>query len=194
MNMIRAFIAVDLSPHVLANLEGTARQLQARLAGLPVRWVAVENIHLTLKFLGDVSETNLSGLYRIMQSNAERTTAFEVQTVGVGGFPSAGRPRVIWAGVHAPPTLQALQHAIDLETAQAGYPAEERPFSPHLTLGRVARGANTQQTRRIGELLSEFKVGPLGASPVQAVHFYRSDLKPGGPLYTRLYSAPLRPA
>jgi 2'-5' RNA ligase len=192
--MIRSFIALDLSPQVLANLAKTAVELKTRLAGLPVRWVAADKIHLTLKFLGEVSETNLERLYHILQVEAGKVAAFEMQVGEVGGFPSTSRPRVIWVGVQAPPALASLQRAIDLETAQAGYPAEERPFSPHLTLGRVGRSATPQDTRRIGELLSQVKVGSLGASLVEAVYFYRSDLKPDGPVYTRLHSAALRPS
>lgn len=191
MGIIRSFIALDLSDTVLRRLDEVERQLRGQLASAPVRWTPVKNIHLTLKFLGDVSETNLSGLYAILKREAEKRPAFSLEVSGLGAFPSLSRPRVVWVGVQAPGELAALQHAIDLETARLGYPSEERPFSPHLTLGRVGRNATGDEARRIGSALGEMNTGSLGNSLVQAVHFYRSDLEPGGARYTRLYTANL---
>ena len=98
---------------------------------------------------------------------------------------------MLWAGVEAPQELTALQRGIEAETARLGYAPEDRPFSPHLTLGRVGRNANSQDLRRVGEILRTIKVGFLGATRIQAVHLYRSDLQPGGAVYTQLYSANL---
>lgn len=190
--MIRSFIALDLSADVLQKLEEVNRQIKPRLPGAAVRWVAVKNIHLTLKFLGDVSESNLPVLYEILRREAEKQAAFEIQVGGLGAFPSVNRPRVIWIGVEAPAELAALQHGIDVETARIGYAGEERDFSPHLTLGRIAHNASSEETRQIAGSLSILKIGNLGASLIQAVHFYRSDLTPQGSIYTRLYSAPLK--
>ncbi|HSO28146.1 MAG TPA: RNA 2',3'-cyclic phosphodiesterase, partial [Anaerolineales bacterium] len=108
-----------------------------------------------------------------------------------GAFPSVRRARVIWTGVQAPPDLIQLQRAIEAETARLGYAAEERGFTPHLTLGRVSRNANANDARRISQALDELQVGFLGAMRVEAVHLFRSDLKPGGAVYTRLFTAPL---
>lgn len=192
MSMIRAFIALDLSTEILQRLEEVTRQLKPRLPGAAVRWVAVKNIHLTLKFLGDVSDANLPVLYEILQKEADQRAAFEIQVGGFGAFPSIHRPRVIWIGVQAPPDLVALQHGIDTETARVGYTGDERDFSPHLTLGRVARNASSEESRQIAAGLSHIQIGNLGLARIQAVHFYRSDLTPQGSIYTRLYSAPLK--
>jgi 2'-5' RNA ligase len=101
------------------------------------------------------------------------------------------RPHVIWVGIEAPSELAALQHGLEAELARLGYAPEERPFSPHLTVGRVARNASLDDTRHISDVLGKSKVGFLGAFRVQAVHLYRSDLQPGGPIYTRLLTASL---
>jgi 2'-5' RNA ligase len=190
MGVIRAFIAVDLSPEVLGRLENVHRQLKQRLPGAFVRWAPVQNIHLTLKFLGDVSEANLKVLYEILKKESEKQVVFEIQVGGLDAFPSINRPRVIWVGVQAPPDLAGVQRAIDIETARLGYTSEERDFSPHLTLGRIARSVSSEETRQIGVTLGSMKVGDLGPSRIQAVHFYRSDLNPQGAVYTKLYSAP----
>ncbi len=191
MGVIRSFIAVDLSNEVLGRLESVYHQLKQRLPGAPVRWTPVMNIHLTLKFLGDVSEANLRVLYEILKRESAKQAPFEIRVSGIGAFPSLSRPHVIWVGVQASPDLASLQHAIDIETARLGYASDERSFSPHLTLGRVGRSATAEEASQIGKSLSAIQVRDLGISPVQAVHFYRSDLNPQGSVYTRLYSAPL---
>jgi RNA 2',3'-cyclic 3'-phosphodiesterase len=193
MGMIRAFIALDLAAESLQRLEEVNRQLKQRLPGAAVRWVAVKNIHLTLKFLGDVSEANLPVVYEIIRKEAEKQASFEIHIGGLGVFPSVSRPRVIWVGVQAPPELAAVQHIVDVETARIGYASEERAFSPHLTLGRVTRNALSEEIRQIANGISLLNIGDLGASRIQAVHFYRSDLTPQGSIYTRLYSAPFKP-
>ncbi len=192
MAVIRAFIAVDLSPEILQRLEDVAGQLKQRLSEVQIRWVPVENIHLTLKFLGDVSLTNLEVLKRILLAEASNHSPFEMSVGELGAFPSLHRPRVIWVGVTAPAGLNTLQHSIESETARLGYQRENRGFSPHLTLGRVSRNAPSRDARQIGEVMDSFKVGFLGATRVSEVHLYRSDLQPGGAVYTRLMSAPLQ--
>jgi len=192
MAVIRAFIAIDLSTEIIQRLEEVAGQLKQRLAGVQIRWVPVENIHLTLKFLGDVSMTNLEVLKKILLAEASNHSPFEMSVGELGAFPSLRRPRVIWVGVSAPSELNALQHGIEAETARLGYQRENRGFSPHLTLGRVSRNAPSQEARQIGDVLDKFKVGFLGATRVREVYLYRSDLRPGGAVYTRLMTAALQ--
>lgn len=189
MSVIRAFIALDLSNEIYQRLERVIDDLQSQLNGVPVRWVPIDNIHLTLKFLGNVSVANLEVLKKLLKVEAVSHEPFEISVGDLGAFPSARRPRVIWTGVQAPPNLNLLQRGIEAETARLGYAPEERPFSPHLTLGRVSRNANSQDIRQISEVLEKQKVGYLGAARIQSVHLFRSDLKPGGAVYTRLFSA-----
>lgn len=191
LSVIRAFVAIEMSPEIRRSLESVAAELKQRLKGVPVRWVPVENIHLTLKFLGDVSVNNIEVLKKILAREAARHSSFEISVGELGAFPSSRRPRVLWVKVEAPPALANLQAGIENETARLGYPREERPFSPHLTLGRVARHAGSEDIRRIGETLEAYKVGFLGAAPVRLVNLYRSDLSPGGAVYTCLFNAPL---
>lgn len=191
MSVIRAFIAINISPEIKQRLTVLSGDLQRALGGVPVRWVPVENIHLTLKFLGDVSETNLELLKKMMKSEAAEHPVFELSAGELGAFPTIRRPRVIWVNIQAPAELVSLQRGIDHETARLGYAREDRPFSAHLTLGRVSRNANVNDLRKISEELSSFKVGFIGAANVQQVHLYRSDLQPSGAIYTLIYSAGL---
>ncbi|NLG72551.1 MAG: RNA 2',3'-cyclic phosphodiesterase [Chloroflexi bacterium] len=188
MGVIRAFIAISISPEILHRLQGVTQQLKDRLEDVPVRWVPVENMHLTLKFLGDVSEANVERIKEILEKVGRNCSPFEISVGELGAFPSLRRPRVIWAGVKAPPELKALQRSIDTETARLGYAREEREFSPHLTLGRASRNATPADSHRIGEVLASVKVGFLGVTRVDAVNLYRSDLRPQGSVYTCLAS------
>lgn len=193
MSVIRAFIAIEMSPEIRRRLDQVSDELKQRLKDIPVRWVPVENIHLTLKFLGDVSVANLEVLKKILQSEIAGHHPFEMSVGELGAFPSNRRPRVIWVKVEAPAELEAVQRGIETESTRLGYAREERAFSPHLTLGRVSRNASSRDIRKISEVLDSYKVGFLGAARVQAVHLFRSDLKPGGAVYTCLFTVPLSP-
>lgn len=191
MNVVRAFIAIDISPAIHEQLHQVCEHLDGVLDGMPVRWVPIENIHLTLKFLGDVSETNLVHINEALTTAGAAHKPFELSVGGLGVFPSVHRPRVIWVGVETNDKCHSFQQRIETDAERLGYVAEKREFSAHLTLGRVNRSASSQEVREIGELLSEEKQGFLGAERVSAVHLYKSDLKPSGAVYTKLFSTPL---
>jgi 2'-5' RNA ligase len=191
MSVIRAFIAIELSADIQRKLEQVTGLLRGQIIGAPVRWVPVHNIHLTLKFLGNVSVANLGILEKILLSEMKRWQPFEISVGEVGAFPSTRRPRVIWTGVQSPPELGQLQHSLEEQVERLGYPPEERGFSPHLTFGRVSRNASNAEVQQIGQVVEAAKVGFMGAMRVEVVHLFRSDLQPGGSVYTRLYSANL---
>lgn len=189
MRVIRAFIAIDLSPEIYEKLEKISSKLKNQISKLPARWVPTRNIHLTVKFLGDVSESNLELLKRILKIESQKYSPFEISFREMGAYPTIHRPRVIWIGTKVPQELIDFHHSIENETARLGYAREKRKFSPHLTLARVSRNANSKQVAQIGALLGEFKVGFIGAARIEKAHLYRSDLKPGGAEYTKLFSA-----
>lgn len=193
MSVIRAFIAISLSPEIYQQLDQVLVGLKNKLPGGSIRWVPAKNIHLTMKFLGDVSVSSQELLTKVLQSEVSRHPPFEISVGELGVFPSLHRPHVVWIGVEAPSELAALQHGVEAEMARLGYAPEDRPFSAHLTLGRVARNASPEETRLISDVLGNYKVGFLGAFRVQSVHLYRSDLQPGGSVYTRLFTAALSP-
>ena len=190
MTAIRAFIAIELPAELHAQLDAVIKQLMARTPRA-VRWVSAHNIHLTLKFLGNVSPANLNSLTQVIQVEAARHKSFEFCVSGVGAFPNRLRPRVVWAGVTAPEGLGELQHGVDRETERLGYPSEERGFSAHLTLGRISQHATPQEVKQVAEVLGSVTAGELGRVTVRQIRLFRSDLQPGGAVYTPLFTAPL---
>ena len=191
MSVIRAFIAIDLPPDVQDCLTQISTQLRDQIGNQSVRWVPIPNVHLTLKFLGDVSVNNLDVLKEIIRAEAATQKQMEISIGRLGAFPNSRHPRVVWVGVEAPPELTALQRGIEARTTRIGYPKDKREFFPHLTLGRVSRNAPPNDVRTIGDIIRTSSVGFLGAACVQAVHFYKSDLSPSGATYTKMFTAPL---
>jgi len=186
MSVVRSFIAIDLPETLFDGMRKASDQLQEMLDGQPIRWVPVENIHLTLKFLGDVSERNIPMITEILKSEAGNHGSFEISVGGFGVFPTYARPRVIWVGVEGPEELFNLQRRIDMETARLGYAPGQRDFSPHLTFGRISRNASPAQIRKISELLRKHKLGFLGAARIGEVSLFRSDLGTGGAVYSKI--------
>jgi 2'-5' RNA ligase len=191
MSLLRAFIAVEIPPEIHQAIEKKTASIRAALNKNLVRWVPTENIHLTLKFLGDVSPTNLEMLAQMLKAEVSKHQEFKLAFGGLGAFPNPRRPRVIWIGIQAPAGLEALQHGIEAATATLGYPTEKRPFSPHLTVGRIKQKVSSAGIQKIRAALEETHIGSLGSTRVSAVHLFKSDLKPTGAVYTQLFSAPL---
>lgn len=192
MPAIRSFIAIELSTSIRRSLDGVINELK-HINTFPVRWVPSDNIHLTLKFLGDISPAIVERLSQILQKETSNFHQFEIKIGGLDAFPNIRYPRVIWIGVKPHPTLEAIQHKIETETRQLGFEPEKRPFFPHLTLGRVKRQASPSEIRQIAKNIARTQVEELGILRVDKVHFIRSDLKPSGAVYTPLFIASLLP-
>jgi 2'-5' RNA ligase len=155
-----------------------------------VRWVRPRGIHLTLKFLGEVPASQIEAIAEAMREACTPYAPFSVSIGGMGCFPNPRRPRVVWVGVDEPSgTLVRLQREVDRALKSLGYPPERRKFSPHLTLGRV-RGRDRQALQALGEYVSRAQVA-VGEMQVTSLSLMRSDLLPGGAVYTELATAAL---
>lgn len=186
--MLRLFISVNLDHELLAALTKQQDHLKRRLSAAPLRWTRPQDIHLTLKFLGDTDPARLDDILAALQPVVHSHAPFAVTTGGLGCFPSARRPNVLWVGVQDPDyKLQALAAGVDSALVGVGWQPERRPFSGHLTLARVQRSAGTRQRQTLGEMLAELaKSAPLGECHVDALHVMRSQLHPQGATYTSL--------
>jgi 2'-5' RNA ligase len=191
MSVIRAFIAIDLSADIQHRLDDVVHNYKTQLNNIPIRWVAASNIHLTLIFLGDVSLSNLNILTDMIDTEISGHHQFDISVGGSGAFPNIRQPRIVWVGVEAPPELTAIRNGIESTISRLGYIREERAFSPHLTLGRVSRNATSQDVKVISKVLEANRVGFLGATCVEKVYLYRSDLQPTGAVYTQIFSSSL---
>ena len=192
MSLLRTFIAVEIPPHVQKKIQQETEPLRKAIGSSLVRWVPVPNIHLTLKFLGDVSPASVDILSQMLRTEADSYPAFDMQVNRLGSFPSLRRPRVLYIGIQAPAELEALYRGIESACARLGYESETRDFSPHLTLGRVKQDASALDQQKIRRALAETKIDSLGTARVNSVHLYKSDLKPTGSVYTQIFSAPLK--
>jgi RNA 2',3'-cyclic 3'-phosphodiesterase len=193
MSLLRTFIAVEIPSPIQQIIQQKTEPLRKALDPSLVRWVAVENIHLTLKFLGDVSLSTVEILTQMLRSEADLVHMFNIEIYGLGAFPSLRRTRVLFVGIQAPAGLEALFRGIEAACARLGYESETRSFSPHLTIGRVRQDIPSAGQQKIRSALAGLMIDSLGSARVDSVHLYKSDLKPSGSLYTKLYSAPLKP-
>ncbi len=192
MGLLRAFIASELPPALQDAIHKATADLRGTLRDGLIRWVPALNVHLTLKFLGDVSPSSLDLIKQMLMAEASQFPAFDVQVEGLGCYPNLRRPRVLWVGLTAPAELSWLQRAIEAAAARLGYESEERDFSPHLTIGRVRQNVSSEDVHQIRTALEGCRIGLLGSARVEAVHLFKSELRPEGSIYTKLFSAPLQ--
>jgi 2'-5' RNA ligase len=192
MTLLRTFIAVEIPREIQSAIYQSTVNLRQTINRSYIRWVPPQNIHITLKFLGDVSPANLELLKQMLKAETAQVDHFSIQVGTLGVFPGLRYPRVIWIGIDAPPALESLQRGIETATTRLGYEAENRPFSPHLTIARFNLRISTAELPQVRAILEKTSVGILGKVDVDAVHLFKSDLKPSGVIYSRLYTAPLR--
>ena len=181
---MRAFLAVELSPGVQERLVEVKREL-AQL-GAAVRWVRDDNLHVTVKFLGSVAEDALDALRARLRDALHATAPMAASVRGLGAFPDLRRARVVWAGVECAP-LPALAALADGAAARIGVLPETRPFRAHLTLGRVN---GTRGWKPLAQDLAARAGEDFGGCALTELVALRSDLRPGGALYTKLWSIP----
>lgn len=186
MAEIRAFIAVKIDERIremAASLQRTLNRGDSR-----VKWVETNNLHLTLKFLGDIPEDNLPLYYQALERGASDFSPFKVTFQGLGAFPNLKRPRVLWMGVReGKEKLSALSKSISSSLVQASLLEEKElksnRFSPHLTLGRVRSQKNLED---IMEILKDKQNILVGTMEINQIHLIKSTLTPKGPHYEAL--------
>ena len=184
---IRTFIATAIPDFVLAAIHEVQESI--RRHGFNIRWVRPGNIHLTLKFLGDVSRQDVDRIAVTMVETVKPFPPISLSARGVGVFPSIKRPRVLWVGLDGQTEpLVRLQKALDEGLGAIGFPREARPFKGHLTLGRVKGRIDS---RKLGAAIDRFSGFESETFRVDRIHLLKSDLKPAGAIYTRLNSAEL---
>ena len=188
---LRTFIALQIPQTARSVLAGTIQSLEDRLS-TGLRWVDPNGIHLTLKFLGEVEPSRVDNILDAIGSSAGSMSPFRIKLSGLGTFPNEKRPRVVWAGIQGDlDSLVELQEKIEEASWGLGFNRERRPFSPHLTLGRVKDQISDSERRQVGDVVSSLSIKTDESWTVDAVHLVRSQLTPSGATYSTLGSAPL---
>lgn len=183
---MRCFVAIELTSEVrsrLAELPAGLHQLSQA-----VRWTRPEQIHLTVKFLGEVPDADAARVCELARTIAARYQPFELNIAGAGLFPPRGLARIVWVGVADPP--ESLLHCVndcEAEYGALGFPRENRPYSPHLTVGRVKDMGASPRIREAVRQIEEFSAGRCTATELVV---FQSELRPSGPIYTPLAHAP----
>ena len=189
---LRLFVALELPAHFKEALEDIIGQVKGR--GLPTeRWGALEGIHLTLKFLGNVPSERFQEIVSGLEAALLDATPFTLALDRPGAFPNLRTPRVLWVGTSGElGALLALQQRVEACLEPLGFPREERRFSPHLTLARLGDRTSPAEHRLGGEALPAAMLPRTGPMMVEGVSLMKSTLLPSGAVHQRLAFFPLR--
>jgi 2'-5' RNA ligase len=184
---MRLFIAINFTAKDRQRMYSAGRKL--REAELPVNWVDPDQLHLTLKFLGEVRPERVSDVQRAVAKVAEKTKPFVITMSGAGAFPTMRRPKVVWLGVDASAELRCLKHDLEWELAPLGFEREVRAFHPHVTVGRAKKTARAGDFRHFEALVNARKFER--EIPVRSVDLMESHLSSKGARYDRRLVAKL---
>ncbi len=190
MKTIRSFLALNIDLHSVRSIDSEQRILRDKCeeAGITVKWVPPQNMHLTMRFLGEITEPMIRALKNTVEQVTRSFPPFEMETSGLGVFPDTRNPRVIWAGVHSDGAhLERLYTALSRVLEETGFKTENRPFKSHVTIGRIKSG---DAAAVIGCLEESDKV-VFGRSKIRDLVCYRSALHAVGADYHLLWSLPL---
>jgi 2'-5' RNA ligase len=181
VRVLRSFIAIELPETVksaFAELQGELKK-----TGADIRWVKPENIHLTLKFLGDIEEESTGSIIHVIKGTCSRFEPLTLEIRGVGVFPNAKSPRVIWAGVNCNTALAEIRNSIEEGLSSLGFDRDNRKFSPHLTLGRFRSSQGRRSLMDMAGQLTDRSYGIIHAGSIDLI---KSELGPGGAKHTKI--------
>jgi 2'-5' RNA ligase len=188
MAAVRTFIALNLDGSLLESIKKVIEKLASSKAG--VKWVAPQNVHLTLKFLGNVEEARLPDIYAACERAASGSEPMELEIRQLGCFPNSKRPRVVWLGIEKDSeALIQLQNKVEHELELVGFPSENRKFTAHLTIGRVK---GQQGISKLCQLIEEENNIFVGSMRADNFSVMKSRLLPSGPIYSELKAIPFR--
>ena len=184
MGLIRCFLAIEYPIVILDRIKQIIKEMQSAFPPGCVRWVPEKNLHLTVKFLGEINETQMNKLRINLRPVCADSPPISLHITGKGVFPNFRGPRIIWVGAEESMPLRTLVQRCEEVCAQTGIPTEERPFKPHLTIGRTQRDISETDARLIGEYFRSSTVPEFGQFIADHVVLFRSELHPAGPVYS----------
>ena len=185
---MRTFIAFDLTEETKQGL--TSLQSELKKSQADVKWVEPKNIHLTLKFLGEISEQQVDQVREVLNKISSHFKPYEITLSGVGAFPKLEHPRVVWVGIDSGKNeTKRIAGVLSAELEKVGFQKEDREFKSHLTIGRV-RGSKNKDTLK--STIQSISFAPQSKIPVNHITLYQSTLTPQGPIYTPLHKSSLQ--
>ncbi len=186
---LRSFIAVELPNDIHDSLQELQNNLKDSMPD--VRWTKYGNIHLTLKFLGNVEPSKVDKISISIQNVANEFFPFTMSLARVGAFPNSRKPSIIWVGVEeGAEKIVEIANRIESSMEKLGFHREKRPFKPHLTIGRIRE---LKHPAVMAKSLENNEIGEIGKFRVEKLSFIKSQLDPSGSIYTTLSEALLRP-
>jgi 2'-5' RNA ligase len=186
---IRSFFAISVSSDCRQEINKIILDLRRDFPSV-IKWVNTDNLHLTLKFLGEFKSGDIQQIEKMLRPVLSLSAQFDLTFQNLGVFPNERKPKVVWIGLSYPDELKLIFQKIENIALELGYPKEERGFSPHLTIGRVKFDAS--DLLKIGAIIKNKKVGEVCQSHVGRVIFYQSYLTSTGPVYSELFHLPLK--
>lgn len=184
---IRSFISINLNDALKKEINNLLMDFKKH--NFDVKWVPVENLHVTLKFLGHITDETVEKVKERLYNIASSFKPFRLSFKGIGFFPDRKRPRVIWIDISDSEVLKSLQETIDERLTEIGFEREERDFSPHLTIGRIR---SLKDREKLIGLIDTIKDWKFGSIDVDRVYLMKSDLRPGGAQYSVIAEFPLK--
>ncbi|MBU1185807.1 MAG: RNA 2',3'-cyclic phosphodiesterase [Acidobacteria bacterium] len=178
---MRTFIAVEMNPDIIQSVQHVIRDLDE--GNRSVRWVKAGGIHLTLKFLGDITADQATRVAAALEAIGPDVPSFPLRIAGTGAFPPGNQPRVLWVGIDRSEELLALVSAVEIAMARLGFPSEKRPFRPHISIGRV------KDPTLLGSIPARIEAHgdrEFGQMTVRSFLFFESRLNPAGAEYSVL--------
>jgi len=184
---IRSFLAVELPPEVLNEMSGIQERLKKTLQGY-ISWVRPTGIHLTLKFFGNIAESDIPNISQAVKNAIVNVKPFTLNVQRFWAFPDVKRPRVLWLGLDGDiDVLIRIQKEMDRGFQECGFQKEDRTFRPHLTLARVKEPKGVIGLAKIVEKSEDYKAGSFS---VRGLTLFKSELTPKGVIYTKLVNFP----
>ena len=186
---IRSFLAFELPLDIKKTVEEVL--YKAKQYDLPIKWVPLMNIHLTIVFLGNIKEEGIQGMGKEIERICSQTAIFNISLDNMGCFPNKRNPRVLWLGLKGEiERLSFFRNDIQKQLIPFGITIEKRPFRPHLTLGRFIK-PDKKNALKVEELIETFQDVSSSTQTLPELIQFRSDLKPSGAFYTKIDSWPL---
>jgi 2'-5' RNA ligase len=183
----RAFVAIELPGYIRDDLRKLQHDFMSCRFG--IRWVKPRNMHLTVKFLGDVDSVHVEAIGNVLAESVGQTPMFELLPRGLGVFPNIRQPRILWTGIAGQAdALRYLHRSVEIALDPLGFTADKRFFTGHLTIGRIKKRIDLKRLSDALRIHQGFESDPFA---VERVVLFKSDLLPGGPKYSKLYEMPL---